>query len=417
VTQNLHSLLGLLALLGLAWAFSEQRRAVRLRIGAVGALVQLALAALFLNLPPLKRAFAALNEAVLVLQRSTESGATFVFGYLAGGPLPFEETQPGASFILAYRALPLVMVVSALTALLVYWRVLPLIVRALSLVLEKSLRVGGAVGLSTAANVFVGMVEAPLFIRPYLRLLTRAELFMVMCAGMASIAGTVLILYATIVGPLVPDAIGHLLAASVISAPAAITVAQIMVPETGRATGAELVHERGAESAMDAIATGTRAGLELYLQIVAMLLVLVALVHLVNSGLALLPPVAGTALTLERLLGYLMAPVTWLMGIPWAECRSAGALMGIKTALNELLAYLELSRLAPDALSTRSELIMTYALCGFANFGSLGIMIGGLTTLAPERREEIIGLGLKSIVGGTLATCCTGAAVGAVYGW
>lgn len=410
--QSLQSAFGLLVFLAIAWALSENRRGASVRVVVAGVAAQLILAVLLLKVPPLEAALAALNDLVLVLQSATDAGTSFVFGYLGGGPLPFEETQPGASFVLAFRALPLIIVVSALTAVLTYWRILPWIVRGFAFALEKSLGVGGAVGLGTAANVFVGMVEAPLFIRPYLTRLSRSELFVIMVSGMATIAGTVLVLYATIIAPVVPNAVGNLLTASLISAPAAVTIALLMIPQTADSTAGTLVPERGASSTMDAITRGTRSGLELFLMVIAMLLVLVALVFLVNAVLGLLPDVAGEPLSLERLLGYLMAPVCWLMGVPWSEALSAGALMGIKTVLNEFLAYLRLAALPPGTLSERSELIMAYALCGFANFGSLGILIGGLSTMVPERRDEVVALGLRSIVAGTLATCCTGAVVG-----
>jgi CNT family concentrative nucleoside transporter len=412
VIETLQSAFGLVCFIGLAWAISERRDRQALKIGAVGIGLQIVMALLLLKLPPVTAMFAYLNDAVLALQDATGAGSSFVFGYLGGGPLPFEESQPGASFILAFRALPLIIVVSALTALLTWWGILPWIVRGFAALLQRTLNVGGAVGLAAAANVFVGMVEAPLFVRPYLRTLSRSELFMLMCTGMATIAGTVLVLYASIIGKVVPDAAGHLLVASLISAPAAITVALIMVPQTGAPTPGEVHRDEDISSAMDAITQGTQTGLKLFLNICAMLLVLVALVHLVNIVLSLLPEVAGAPITLQRVLGLFMAPVVWLMGIPASETLTAGALMGTKTILNEFLAYLDLAALPAGALSARSELIMTYALCGFANFGSLGIMIGGLATLVPERREEVVDLGLKSIVGGTLATCCTGAVVG-----
>lgn len=378
--------------------------------------MQFGLAALLLKMLFLHQALSSLNDAVLALQAATEQGTTFVFGYLGGGNLPFAETAPGASYILAFRALPLVIVISALTALLTYWRILPKIIRAFSLLLEKSLGVSGSVGLSTAANIFVGMVEAPLFIRPWLDKLTRSELFIVMSAGMASIAGTVLVLYATFLGDTLPDAVGHLLTASLISAPAAILIARLMVPETEQPQTSHADIPQTARSSMDALTQGTQSGLELFLNITAMLIVLVALVHLLNAILGgILPQVDGEALTLERLLGYVMAPIVWLMGIPWQEAHTAGALMGVKTVLNEFIAYLQLGQLPPEALSPRSRLIMTYALCGFANVGSLGIMIAGLTTMAPDRRAEILSLGWKSIVSGTLATCCTGAVVGTLH--
>jgi CNT family concentrative nucleoside transporter len=298
--------------------------------------------------------------------------------------------------------------------MLFHWRILPPIVRGFSWALERTLKVGGAVGLSTAANIFLGMVEAPLFIRPYLARLTRSELFVVMTGGMAGIAGTVLVIYATFVAPVIPDAAAHLVIASVLAAPAAILISRIMVPEQSEKPVPDERIELPpvASSSMDAIVRGTGAGLELLLNICAMLIVLVALVHLANAIMGVLPSIGGEPITLQRLLGYAMAPICWLLGVPWQEAVIAGALMGIKTILNEFIAYVELAKLPPDALDPRSRLIMLYAMCGFANFGSLGIMIAGLGTMAPERRDEVVALGLKSIVSGTLATCLMGAIVG-----
>jgi len=369
-----------------------------------------------LKVPPLKGGFAAVSNAVDAIATATRAGTSFLFGYVGGGPLPFELKSPGSEFILAFQALPVVLVMSVLTTLLFHWRILPPIVRAFAWALEKTLGVGGAVGLSTAANIFVGMVEAPLFIRPYLAQLSRGELFIVMTGGMAGIAGTVFVLYATILGRVIPDAAGHLLIASVMGAPVAILISQIMVPDPAEPrTGAALGDpEAVAKSTMDAIVKGTTAGIELLINICAMLIVLVALVHLANAMLGLFPEFGGAPVTLQRLLGYAMAPVCWLMGVPWTEAKTAGALMGIKTILNELVAYVELAATPPDALSPRSRLIMLYAMCGFANFGSLGIMIGGLATMAPERRDDVVSLGLKSIVSGTLSTCLMGAIVGAL---
>ncbi|WP_315741405.1 MULTISPECIES: NupC/NupG family nucleoside CNT transporter [unclassified Bradyrhizobium] len=411
---QLQSAFGVVALLLIAWALSENRRAVSPRQAALGLAVTLITAVVLLKMPMVARAFGAINDAVGAVASASRAGTSFVFGYVGGGALPFDLKAPGADFVLAFQALPIVLVMSVLTTLLFYWRILPPIVRGMAWVLERTLGVGGAVGLSTAANIFLGMVEAPLFIRPYLAQMTRAELFLVMTGGMAGIAGTVLVLYATLLAPLIPDAAAHFVIASVLGAPAAILVSLIMVPETSKElTGGALTDpEMDASSTMDAIVKGTSAGLELLLTIIAMLIVLVALVHLANSILSLLPPIGGADISLQRLLGLVMAPVCWLMGLPWQEAVTAGSLMGTKTVLNELIAYVELSKLAPGALDPRSRLIMLYAMCGFANFGSLGIMIGGLGTMAPSRREEINALGLKSIVSGTLTTCLMGAIVG-----
>jgi CNT family concentrative nucleoside transporter len=413
---QLQSALGIFALLTLAWMISENRRAVSLRQAAIGLAVTFATALVLLKLPVVTHAFAAINDAVGAIAAATRAGTSFVFGYLGGGQTPFDIKTPGADFILAFQALPIILVMSVLTSLLFYWRVLPPIVRGMAWLLERTLGVGGAVGLSTAANIFLGMVEAPLFIRPYLVQLTRSELFLVMTGGMAGIAGTVLVLYATLLAPLIPDASAHFVIASVLGAPTAILVSLIMVPETSDKHTDGLLDspDATASSTMDAIVKGTTSGLELLLNVIAMLLVLVALVHLANAIIGLLPAIGGEPVSLQRLLGYAMAPVCWLMGVPWSEAVTAGRLMGLKTVLNELIAYVEFAKLAPDALDPRSKLIMLYAMCGFANFGSLGIMIGGLGTMAPERRDEINALGLKSIVSGTLTTCLMGAIVGVV---
>jgi CNT family concentrative nucleoside transporter len=412
---QLQSAFGVFALLMLAWTFGENRGHVSPRQVLIGLVVIFLTGAALLKLPAVAHAFGVINDAVGVISAASRAGTSFVFGYLGGAAPPFDLKAPGADFILAFQALPVVLVMSVLTTLLFYWKILPPIVRGIAFVLERSMGVGGAVGLSTAANVFLGMVEAPLFIRPYLAQLTRSELFLVMTGGMAGIAGTVLVLYATLLAPMLPDAAAHFVIASVMGAPAAILISLIMVPETEkRRTGGGLGvdPEKIASSSMDAVVKGTVAGLELLLNIIAMLIVLVALVYLANALLGLLPHLGGAAISLQRLLGYAMAPVCWLLGLPWTQAVTAGSLMGIKTVLNELIAYLELARLPADTLDPRSKLIMLYALCGFANFGSLGIMIGGLGTMAPERREEIASLGLKSIVSGTLTTCLLGAIVG-----
>jgi len=408
----LHQLLGIAAMLALAWALSEDRHAVRWRTVSVAMLLALFLAATLLKLPPLAAALRSLNGAVDALNSATLAGTSFVFGYLGGGELPFNPSHPQASFVLAFQALPLVLVISAVSALLFHWRVMPLLVHAFAWLLRRTLGVGGAVGVSAAANVFVGMVEAPLVVAPYLARLTRGELFIVMNCGMATIAGTVLVLYATFLAPIVPDAFGHLLVASFVATPVAIAVAALMVPSPLDDTATARLGRQDA-NAVAAVTRGTLEGLHLLLNIVAMLIVFVALVALANAVLALLPAVGGEPLSLERLLGWLFAPLAWLIGIPAHETLVAGNLLGKKTVLNEFIAYLELARLPAEQLSPRSRLLLTYALCGFANFGSLGIMLGGLHALLPrERRAEVAELGMKSVLAGLLSTCLTAALVG-----
>lgn len=408
----LQCIVGLLVFTLIAWFLSESRSKVTFRGIAVGIGLQFGLAAILLKVSFFQDFFLALNRVILSLEESTRAGTSMVFGYLGGGPLPFEEALPDSSFILAFRALPLVLVISALSSLLFYWRILPLVVKGFSRLLERSMRLGGAEALGVGANVFLGMVESPLFIRPYLKQMTRSEIFTVMTCGMATIAGTVMVLYASLLTATVPNIMGHILTASIISAPAAVMIAKIMVPETREMTSGELVLPEEAQSPMDALTRGTLQGVSLLINIIAMLIVLVAMVHLVNLILGLLPGVGSEPLTLQRILGIIMAPIVWLMGVPWGDSYLAGQLMGTKTVLNELIAYLDMSRLPEGSMSTRTSIIVTYALCGFANPGSLGIMIGGMGTMVPDRRSEIVSLGFKAIVAGTLAKCMTGAIVG-----
>ncbi|MGM0680922.1 MAG: NupC/NupG family nucleoside CNT transporter, partial [Thermodesulfobacteriota bacterium] len=357
----LRSFLGLLAFVLIAWLLSENKKMVRIKGILAGLALQLLLGFVFLHLPMFKSMFLALNQIVLSLQEATTAGTSFVFGYLGGGEPPFEVTNPESSFILAFRALPLILLMSALSALLFYWKILPLIVRGFSWILQKTLSLGGAEGLGVAANVFMGMVESPLFIRPYLKYVTRSELFSLMTCGMATIAGTVMVLYASILQNTIPEVMGHILTASIISVPAAVTVAKIMIPETRELTSGKMDIQDQASSSMDAVTTGTMQGISLLINIVAMLIVLVALVHLVNEILGLIPLGDERQITLQGILGILLTPVVWLMGIPLQEAQTAGALLGTKTILNEFIAYLDLSKLPPGELSHRSMLIVTYA--------------------------------------------------------
>lgn len=411
----LQSALGLLVFVLIAWGLSENRRAANARRVVMALVLQLGLALLFLKIPFFSGLFMALNTAAKVLEAGTQAGTSFVFGYLGGGALPFAEPHPGAAYIFAFRGLPVIVVTSALAALLYHWKIIPVLVRGVSAVLERTMGIGGALGVGCAANIFAGMIESPLFVRPYMSIMTRGELFALMTCGMATISGTVLVLYAGIIGPVLPDALGHILTASLISVPAALLVAGLMVPETGTPTRGRISPPVETCGAMDAVVQGTALGVKILINVVALLVVLVALVSMVNQGLEFLPLMGGSAPTLQRLLGYVMAPLVWLTGIPWSEAHAAGELMGTKIVLNELLAYLDMAALPAGTLSRRSLAIMTYAMCGFANIGSLGILIGGLTNLAPERSAEIVELGPRSIVAGVLATMMTGAVIGVLW--
>ena len=408
----LHGIFGITVLLGVAWLLSENRRVLRWRLILAGLALQLVIALLMLRSAPFRQLFLGLNSAVAALEQATRAGTSFVFGYLGGGPLPFVETQPGGSFSLAFQALPMVLVIGALTALFYYWRILPKVVQGFSWVLRKTMGIGGALGVAASGCIFLGMIESPLLIRPYLARMTRSELFAMMAVGLSCIAGTMLVLYATVLQKVIPDALGHILTASIIHAPAALVVASIMVPETEEQTLGGEISSYEATSAMDALAKGTLDGLKLLVNIVAILIVFVALVKLVNIGLGQFPDVMGAPITLERVLGILLSPVVWLIGVPWSEAGIAGSLMGVKIVLNEFLAYIQFSALPEAALSPKSRIIMTYAMCSFANLGSLGILIAGLGSLCPERRDEIVALGARALIAGVLASLMTGAVVG-----
>lgn len=401
---------GLAAFVLIAWAFSENPRAFPWRTVIAGIAIQIGLAVAFLMVPFMRDALLSLNGVVGVVQNATAKGTAFVFGYVGGGDPPFEVKNPNGLFSLAFSILPMLIVMSALSALLWHWRILPLVVKAFSLMLEKTMRIGGALGLGCASNVFLGMTESPLLIRPYLERMTRSELFVLFSCGLANVAGTVMIIYAAMLGTLIPGAIGHILVASILSLPASILLAKIIIPGD-ETTPSEAGEARMYASSMDAVTRGTEDGLRMYLSIIAMLIAVTALVALANALLANVPT-GGKPLTFEALAGLMFAPIAWLMGVPADQAFDAGSLLGIKTVLNEFIAYQSMAGMSADTLDPRSRLIMLYALCGFANFTSVGILIAGMTALVPSRREEIVELSLKSLVPGTLATCMTGAIVG-----
>src|SRR5499427_880206 len=410
---TMRGVFGIFVLLCLAWVLGERRtgdghRRIAWRTVTAGVALQLGLAVLLLRLPLASRVLLLFNRAALTLQEATDQGTSFVFGYLGGGKLPFTETTPGASFILAFKVLPLVLIISALSALLYYWGVLQRVTHAFAWVLRRSMGISGALALGAAVHVYVGMIEAPLLIRPYLARMQRGELFAVMSCGMAGVAGTVMVVYATMLGPVIPDALGNILICSVISTPAALAVAALMVPFRPSEDRAEITVGEEPTGAFDALVKGTRDGVGPLVGIVTVLLVTVALVALVNMALGQLPG----GITLQGLFALLFRPVMWLIGVPWAESAQAAALMGTKTVLNEFVAYADFAKLPEGALAPQSRLILTYALCGFANFGSLGILVGGLGAMVPERRREVAALGLRSILSGTIATCMSGAIAG-----
>jgi CNT family concentrative nucleoside transporter len=407
------ALLGLPAILLLAWLFSSDRTKPPWRLILTGLAAQLLLAVTFLKIPVLQSALMHINDLVLTLEAATQRGTTMLFGYLGGGPPPFDLSTPKNNFVLAFRALPIVIVFAALSALLWHWRIIPILIKTLAKLLDKSMGLSGAISVGAACSIFVGMVESPLLIKPHLRKMSNSELFMLMSCGMATVAGTVLGLYAAILSTTVPTALSHILVASLISAPAAIMLAAVMLPPAGNAVDATIDMKSPYASSLDAIVSGTGEGLRLLANIIGMMIVFVALVYLVDMVLGLIPS-SEEPITLVGLFGQLFAPLAWLIGIPWAEAQVAGELLATKVFINELVAYLNMAALTPGVLSESSRLIMTYALCGFANFGSLGIMIGGMIALCPERSGDILRLAPRSLWSGLLATCMTGCIAGLV---
>lgn len=410
--ERVHSLFGFAVFILIAYALSENRGGVRWRVVLGAALLQITFALLFLHVPFLSDAIFSLSHAAALLQEAAEEGSTFIFGYLGGGAAAWQNLDPGAAHIFAFRILPLVIVVSALSSLLFYWGVLPFLIRLFARLLQRSLNISGPVGFGAGASVFMGTIETPLLIRPYLASMQRGELFAILTCIMATVAGTVMVAFAALVEPVVPGALGHILVASVTSVPAAIVVAHLMIP-VGAQEGGELpaVHSE-ADGSFDAIMRGTGDGTRIALDIAATIIVLLALVHILNATIGLIP--LEEPVTVQGLVGQLMRPLVWLMGIPWSETAVAGEYMGVKTVMNEFVAYIQLGESGGEGLSERSRLILMYALCGFANLGSVGIVVGGLNSMLPDRRKEVAELSLKALVAGTLATMMTGALIGAL---
>jgi CNT family concentrative nucleoside transporter len=416
IFAQLQGLIGVALIVLLAWAFSENRKQLPSWRWIGGAfLLQLALALLIVRVPVVWDAINVANHAVQAIEKATLVGSSYMFGYLGGAPLPFpvaEGSQP--PLIIAFQILPLVIVFSAISALLWHWKILSWIVRGLSWALQRTLGVSGVVGLGGGANIFLGVVEAPLVLRAYFERMSRSELFMVMVLTMSTISGAILILYATTLSKTVPDAVGHMISASLISLPAAVLIARLMVPGDGKTATDPDDTSLKYDSSIDAIIRGTMDGVQLFLAVIGVIIVVFALVALVDQMLSVLPMVGGEELTLRRMFGWLFAPLMWAIGVPWGEAPTAGALMGTKAILNEYVAYLDLAALPAGELGPRSQLIVTYALCGVANLASIGLLVSTIGTLCPDRRGEAAALGVKSWIAGNLASAMTGAVIGLV---
>jgi CNT family concentrative nucleoside transporter len=398
------SALGLVVMIFIAWLVSSDRRALPWRTIAWGVGLQLALAVLLLKTAVGKTFFRVMSVLAEALSRYVDAGVEFVFGSLIPGDFSF-----------AIQVLPIIIFMGSLFAILYHLGIMQRVVNALARVLSRTMGTSGAESLAAIGNIFVGMTESALVVRPYLERMTRSELFSLMTVGMSTVAGSVMLTYVKMLGS--ADYAGHLATASLLSAPAGILIAKVMIPEHGvpeTVTGAHAATERTSRNVIDAAAQGATAGLRLAAYVGALLIAFVALIALVNDCLGGLGGWVGIEdLTLQRILGAALAPLAWLMGVPWEDATRVGALLGIKTVLNEFIAYLDLSALMREgALQPRSATIASYALCGFANFGSLAILLGGIGGLAPSRRGEVAELGLRSILSGSLATFMTACVAG-----
>ena len=413
--QQFQGLIGLAAILLLAWAFSEDRAnrpGWRWLGGAL--LLQLGIAVIVVRVPPIWAAVGVANQGVAAIEKATLVGSSYMFGYLGGAPLPFALAQ-GASppLIIAFQILPLIIVFSALSALLWHWGILKALVRGLSWALRRTLGVSGVVGLGGGGTLFLGVVESPLVLRAWFATMSRSDLFAIMAMIMATISGAILVLYASTLGKVIPNAAGHLIVASLISLPAALTVARLMVP--GQPQSSEPAEpDLAYDGAIDAVVRGAMEGVQLMLAVIGIIITIFALVNLTDQILALAPHVDGAALSLKRMFGWIFSPFMWAIGVPWDQAPAAGALMGTKAILNEYVAYLDLAALPAGTLDPRSALIVTYALAGFANLASIGLLVSTIASLCPERRAEAAGLGVKSWIAGNFATLMTGAMIGLV---
>jgi CNT family concentrative nucleoside transporter len=409
----LQALTGIVVFVVLALPFSSNWRRVNLKLVAFAIALQFIICALLLKAPGIRDGLQYVNRAVGALGAATMKGTSFVYGYLGGGTPPFEVTNPGTLATFAFQVLPLVIVMSALSALLWYWRILPLVIKGISVIFERALGTRGPAGLVATANIFMGQIEAPLLVRPYLARMTQYELLLVMTAGMATIAGSVMVIYSAMLGQQIQGVLGQLITKSIMSVPASIMFAHLMLPENNDSSQELEKPPRVYESSMDAITRGTSDGLNIYLNILAILIVAIALVALLN-GIVSFIQIGGAPLTLERFAGWVFAPVAWLMGVPWQESVTVGSLLGIKTVLNEFIAYLNLQAMPAGTLSEHSKLIALYAVCGFANLSSVGIQISGIGAMAPERRNDLARLGFRALLAATLASCMCGAVVGII---
>ncbi|MEL6475512.1 MAG: nucleoside transporter C-terminal domain-containing protein [Pseudomonadota bacterium] len=414
--DNARAFAGIALIFALAWGLSEDKKAFPWKIVLGATALQFAFALVLFAVPPVREILFKANVVVDALENATRAGTSFVFGYIGDNSAASEIMNGDAPPLFFFQILPIVIVVAALSAMLWHWHILRWITKGFAIVFRRGMGLGGATSLAVSANVFMGMTEAPVLVKPYIKGMTRSELFIMMTTGFATIAGSVLIIYVTFLenADVAFEPLAQLLTASIVAAPAAVALALVMVPET--VAKAERAHEPDFkyQSTMDAFATGASDGLKIVLNIATMLIAALALLFLVNNLLMAFPDVAGAPLSIERVLGWVFMPLMYMIGVPWEEAARSGSLMGVKTVLTEFVAFLQLAAVPEADMTDRTRIITAHAICGFANFGSMGILIGGLTIIEPDRRETFLSLAWKTLIAGTLATCLSGAVVGAL---
>jgi CNT family concentrative nucleoside transporter len=426
--DNARAILGLFVIVGIAWALSENRKRFPWKI-VLGATAMMYFVILLLfwvpvlftqfNIPgghSIRDGLNGMNNWIDVLIAATREGTKFVFGPFIGDQTNWEKLVGSQGPIFIFQLLPLIIVIGSLSAILWHWGILKIITRGFAAVFKRTMGISGPASLSVAANIFMGQTEAPLLIKPYLKTMTRSELLIVMATGFATIAGSVLVVYVTLLRPLLPNVLIHLLTVSIIASPAAVALSLIMIPETGKSDEESTESEFKYHSTMDAFATGATDGIAIIWNIATMLIAALALVYIANAILGAVPIDfgGGKRLSLDMILGWLFAPLMYVAGVPWEEAVKAGSFVGQKTVFTEFVAFINLGNLPAAEMTERTRTLVTYAICGFANFGSMGILIGGLSIMCPERRPDFLALSWKTLFAGTLATIMAASVVGSL---
>ena len=407
----IQSLIGIVVLILIALPFSESIQEVKVKFIIYALLIQTSLAFILLEIPFISSFFDVMSIAVESLRLSAIEGSSFVFGYLGGGEAPFEVSNNQNLPIFAFTFLPMLIFLSALSALLWHWKILPFLIKLLAKLFEKPLDAKGPIGLAATANIFLGQLEAALLIKPYLNKMNQRDLLIIMTVGMSTIAGSVMVLYITWLDEKFSGVIGHFLTASILSVPAAIMFSNILIPSAQTELKTAKEDLKMYESSMDAISVGTKDGLNMFLSVIASLIVFLSLVALADFMLGIIPNVYGEPISLQRIAAFIFAPIAWLMGVPFSEIIPAGNLLGTKTIFNELIAFNDLRDLDTNILSERSQLIMLYGICGFANISSVGILLGGLSAICPDIRGTLLKIAFRALFAATLASCLTGTVV------